>query len=71
MLSITYFDLLLNVYATDGHHIIMISAKINGTNEKKYSFTTLLNVGSVISPNKKLSENISSILTATKAITHT
>ena len=49
--------LLLNVYATDGHHIITISAMINGTNEKKYSFTTRRNVASSIVPNKKLSEN--------------
>ena len=44
---------------------MIISPTIKGTNEKKYSFTVLSNVGSIICPNKKSNGKSPPILTAT------
>jgi hypothetical protein len=62
---------LIPIVFIKGHHVITISAQIKGTKEKKYSLTTLLNVGSAIAPNKKSIEITSPMRTATKESTVT
>ena len=54
-----------------GNQFMMISVVNNGTKEKKYSLTVLLNVESAMSPNKKLIGNMPSIRTATNERTVT
>jgi hypothetical protein len=36
-----------------GHQVSAISAQISGKNEKKYSLTVLLNIGSAIGPKSR------------------